>query len=55
MVLQCGCDHSAALCCKLLLLLLLLLLQVAALALTPTAQQYSDKHYMPADMLRPAD
>jgi hypothetical protein len=37
------------------LLLSVLLLQVAAFALTPTAQQYSDKHYMPADLLRPAD
>lgn len=27
---------------------------VAALALTPTQQQYSDKHYMPTDMLRPS-
>jgi hypothetical protein len=31
-----------------------LLLQVAAFALTPTLQQYSDKHYMPPDLLRPS-
>uniref|UniRef100_A0A383VN65 ApaG domain-containing protein n=1 Tax=Tetradesmus obliquus TaxID=3088 RepID=A0A383VN65_TETOB len=29
-------------------------IKVAALALTPTQQQYSDKHYMPTDMLRPS-
>jgi hypothetical protein len=32
---------------------MLMLLQVAAFALTPAPQQYSDKQYMPAALLQP--